>query len=174
MVESSMFKVEVEDAFLFSMNFTLRNCNQNQPDMKKKNGTAKKTTAKKVKKFEGLKSTQPPPTPEQLEDAAKNEPTLYDLNLIRALEIKEPEQQAKPIIFSKIWYEFSQFAIVMNTHPHTLNKWLSKRWLAYSLIGKMRYINVADVEDMMLRFRRPALIWLGYLGMMWNDLGVVA
>jgi hypothetical protein len=22
---------------------------------------------------------------------------------------------------------------------------------------------------MMLRFRRPALMWLGYLGLMWND-----
>ena len=138
--------------------------------MKKKNGT----TAKKVKKFEGLKSTQPPPTAEQLADAAKKEPTLYDLNLMQSIKIKEPEQEAKTIVFSKIWYEFSQFAIAINTHPNTLAKWLRNGWLAYSEIGKMRYINVADVEAMMLRFRRPALIWLGYLGMMWNDLGVVA
>jgi hypothetical protein len=138
--------------------------------MKKKNETAAtKTTVQKVKKFEGLLSTQPPPTPEQLAEAVIEEPTLYDLNLMESLQIKEPEQEGKPIIFSKIWYEFSQFAKVINTHPNTVGKWLRKGWLAYSEIGKMRYINIADVEAMMLRFRRPALMWLGYLGLMWND-----
>jgi hypothetical protein len=51
--------------------------------MKKKNETAvTKTGTQKVKKFEGLLSTQPPPTPEQLADAVIEEPTLYDLNLM--------------------------------------------------------------------------------------------
>lgn len=138
--------------------------------MKKKNETvATKTTGQKVKKFEGLLSTQPPPTLEELADAVIEQPTLYDLNLMESLRIKEPEQEGKSIIFSKTWYEFSQFAKAIDTHPNTVAKWLRKRWLAYSEVGKMRYINIADVEAMMLRFRRPALMWLGYLCMMWND-----
>jgi hypothetical protein len=138
--------------------------------MKKKiESPATKTPAQKVKKFEGLLSTQPPPTPGELATAVRDEPTLYDLNIMESLPINKQEQEGKPIIFSKTWYEFSHFAKVMNTHPNTVAKWLRKRWLAYAEVGKMRYINVADVEAMMLRFRKPALICLWYLGTIIND-----
>src|SRR6185312_4783069 len=148
---------------LFYMNFTLRNCNQNQRDMKKKNETpAKTTTVEKVKNFQGVLSTQPPPGDEELAQPLIEEPTLYDLNVMKSIRINEPEEKGKPIVFSKIWYEFSMFAKVIDTHPNTVAKWMRKGWLPYSQIGKLRYINLADVEAMMLRFRRPALLWLGY------------
>jgi len=79
-----------------------------------------------------------------------------DIAAIRALKIKDDEvDKYEPIVFSDTCYEFSVFVHKLSAHPKTVVKWLKNGWLVYSELGKMRFINKFDVEDMMLRFRKP-------------------
>lgn len=138
--------------------------------MKEKNEKpAGKTIAKETKNPLMRKSLQPPPTAEELKKAVAakkalalkvNKPLAGDIARIKALQLKEEAIKCKPIVFSDDWYEFSVFCQKLSTGASTVNKWLQNGWLAYSAIGRLRFINRADFDEMMRRFRKPAFFWL--------------
>jgi len=144
--------------------------------MKKQNAlTAKTATSKKAKTSLAKMSTQKPPTEAEIAKAvAATKPLPGDIAKILSLEIVEEVDKYEPIVFSDTWYEFSGFVETFRVHPKTAGKWLDKGWLAYSLLGKLRFINKFDIEDMMLRFRKPAILGLGYMVSLvsdWNTWG---
>jgi hypothetical protein len=128
--------------------------------MRKQNSTASKTAKAKTSKSKkpmGRLSTQPLPTLEELEKALKAmKPSPTDVEKMQALKAPEEIDKNPPIILSNRWYEFSVFIREFCISKGTGNSWIDKEWLAYSGIGKFRFINTADIEDMMLYFRHPA------------------
>lgn len=127
--------------------------------MKKQNGIAAKTTASKKGKTSLKRMSNYNPTSEEVAKAvAAKKPLAGDIAVIQSLELKEKKDIEQAIVLSETWYEFSVFASMMNTSKKMVSKWLDNGWLAYSILGKIRIINKADVEEMMLHFRKPA-IW---------------
>jgi len=130
--------------------------------MEKKNVKRGKTiTTKRAKKPLGIMSTQLPPTEAQIEEAlAARNPTKGDLALMNLIAIKNEKDKFQPISLSTEWYEFTVFVLRFGLNKRTAGKWLTKGWLSYSLIGKLRFINKSDIEIMMLRFRKSAFFWM--------------
>lgn len=119
---------------------------------------AKPTTGKKNKPSLKRISEHTPTREEVAKCLARRKPTGADIAEIQALKLKEKKTRQFPIVFSDTWYEHSVFVSTMGISKKTVNKWLDNGWLAYSQLGKIRIINKADVEEMMLYFRKPA-IW---------------
>lgn len=90
---------------------------------------------------------------------------------MNSLELEEAEE-FETIIFSDQWFEFSVLCRKLHVGPATVTKWLDNGWVAYTEIGRLRLINKWDFEDMMRRFRKPALWCLGYISMLLNDFNV--
>ena len=92
-------------------------------------------------------------------------PSLSDITKMQAMQVQMDNMPDKnePIVLSDTWYEYSVFRSKFNLSIGTANKWLANGWLPFSLLGKMRFINKTDIENMMLRFRRYGLLWAGWL-----------
>jgi hypothetical protein len=116
---------------------------------------AKAGNAKKTKASIGRISKEKPPT-----DA--------EIAKMQSLKLDDLPDKNEPIVLSETWYEYSVFRNKFNICPGTANNWLRKGWLAYSGVGKMRFINKTDIEDMMRHFRRPS-IWTSFLTLLLND-----
>jgi|GEM_PF-2550213 len=102
-------------------------------------------------------STRKPPTADEMAKAIKAiEPTTADIAQIQALKMDNTQERDRAIVLSDNWYEFSVFVKKFKMCPATANTWLKKGWLAYSELGKMRFINKADIEATMIHFRHPA------------------
>ena len=143
---------------------------KNETLVRKKNAQKPKTSARRLSK-------QAPPTPEEVKKAlaAKKalakKPQAGDINKMNSLELEEAEE-FETIIFSDHWFEFSVLCRKLHMGSGTVGKWLENGWLAYSKIGRSRFINKWDFEDMMRRFRKPALWCLSYISMLLNDFNV--
>ena len=143
---------------------------KNETLVRKKNAQKPKTSVRRLSK-------QAPPTPEEVKKAlaAKKalakKPLAGDINKMNSLELEEAEE-FETIIFSDQWFEFSVLCRKLHVGPATVTKWLDNGWVAYTEIGRLRLINKWDFEDMMRRFRKPALWCLGYISMLLNDFNV--
>ena len=114
-------------------------------------------------------STQQPPTADEMAKAIKaKEPSPSDIAAILALKMDNSPEEDKAIVLSDTWYEFSVFVEKFNICPATANTWLNNGWLAYSGLGKMRFINKADIEATMRHFRHPAK-WTSYLVILFTN-----
>ena len=81
-------------------------------------------------------------------------PTAAELARIRTLKMDNTPDNNEPIVLSDNWYEFSVFIRKFNVSRNTAELWLKNGWLPYSQINRMRYINLADIERFMIKFRR--------------------
>ena len=90
-------------------------------------------------------------------------PTISDIIKMQAINTDDAPDNNEPIVLSDTWYEYSVFKSKFNLSPNTAKKWLDNCWLPYSELGKLRFINKADIENMMLRFRRHGLYWTGWI-----------
>lgn len=127
--------------------------------MRKQNVTATKTVSQK-KKTTSARLSNFKPTSEELSKAMAVKLAMSkDAALIKSLKLEEEQDKFKPIVFSDTWYEWSVLAQKLHVHPKTLGKWLKNGWLAYSAVGKICIINKADLEEMLLQFRKPS-IWM--------------
>lgn len=90
-------------------------------------------------------------------------PTLIDIAKMQAIKMDHVPDKNEPIVLSDTWYEYSVFLAKFHVCPNTAKKWLGNGWLPYSQIGKMRFINKTDIENMMMQFRRYTLLWMGWL-----------
>lgn len=137
--------------------------------MSKKNSVRlKEGDNKKSKKPVGRLSVHIPTPVDVARAMEAKEPTVSDLQKILSLKPEEVLKEEKPIRLSDDWYEFSVFFKTFHISKGTANRWLQNGWLAYSLIGKIRIINKADIEEMMLHFRRPS-IWCSLLFLVLNN-----
>lgn len=107
-------------------------------------------------------------------NTASEAPRPVDLAKINSLKEKKVPLQFTDIVLSETWYEFSAFLIKFNICRNTAKKWMKRRWLAYTQVGKMVFFNKADLEAFMLRFRRPPLMWIGWLTVLVNSVEVPA
>jgi hypothetical protein len=89
-------------------------------------------------------------------------PTLSDIMKMQAMVMDDAPDINAPIVLSDTWYEFSVFKRLFNLSAGTANKWLEK-YLPSSKIEKMRFLNKADIESMLLQFRRYGLFWIGFV-----------
>lgn len=126
--------------------------------MRKQNVTATKTVSQKPKTSSARLSNFKPTSEEFSGAMAVKMALSRDAELIKSLKLEEEKDKYEPIVFSETWYELSVLAQKLNVHKKTLSKWLKNGWLAYSEIGKTCIINKADLEEMLLRFRKPS-IW---------------
>jgi hypothetical protein len=116
------------------------------------------TASKKAGESKQRISTRNPPTEAEIAKAvAAKKPLPGDMALIRSLKLEDEADKFEPIVFSETWYEFSVFVRMLRVHKKTVCKWLDNGWLAYSEVGKMRFINRFDFEDMMMWFRVEAI-----------------
>ncbi|MDP4284920.1 MAG: hypothetical protein Q8891_10870 [Bacteroidota bacterium] len=116
-------------------------------------------TKKPVAKAKGTnqKNVATPAKKTKVTKSKRKVPTSVDLAEMRKLMLEREEEKARgEIVLSDTWYEFSVFMNKFHICRNTLKKWTDRRWLAYSGIGKLVYINKADLEAMMLHFRHPA------------------
>ena len=126
--------------------------------MRKQKNAIQTTASKKATASKARISKRPPPTEAELAKAVAAKKALPgDIALMRSLTLDEKKDKPQPIVFSDTWYEFSVFVRMIDAHKKTVGKWLTNGWLAYSQVGKMRLINKADVEDMMMWFRVEAV-----------------
>jgi hypothetical protein len=141
--------------------------------MKKQKGTAtKKSTAKKCEPSL-LRISKFKPSDEEVAKALEARKALPgDIAAIQSIKLPDEPPKNEPIVFSDEWYEHLVFSKKIGIHKKTTGKWLENGWLAYSHIGKFRFINKADIEDMMRRFRRPATMLLTIAVPIINDLKV--
>ena len=133
--------------------------------MKKKNAMPASGRKAKISKISSAKvdATKPEEAPKIITFNGGVKPTLSDIIKVQSLEMDMTPDPNEPIILDAEWYEYSVFKDKFHLSPNTANNWLDKGWLPHSKIVKMRFINKADIERMMLRFRRYTLVWLGYL-----------
>lgn len=95
------------------------------------------------------------PLPDKDWPPEKQEPPAPgDLAKIQALKMDHAPDTHGGITLSDTWYEFSDFLRIFRVSANTVKSWYRKGWLPITQIERMRYINKADVENMMLRFRR--------------------
>jgi len=114
-------------------------------------------------------STKKPPTTDEMAKAIKaKKPSPADIAQIQALEMDNSPERDEAIVFSDTWYEFSVFVKKFNICPATANAWLNNGWFAYSGLGKLRFINKADIEATMRHFRHPAK-WSSYLVLLFTN-----
>lgn len=111
----------------------------------------------------GVIKIKPSVTKSILKAEAEVTPNLSDIARIQAIKMEEMPDKIEPIVLSDTWYEYSVFLRKFNVCPNTAKKWLGNGWLPYSQIEKMRFINKADIENMMLRFRRNTFLWFGWI-----------
>lgn len=135
--------------------------------MRQQNAMTEKSGKTKTKNATLRKiSTQKPPTAAEMEKAlAMKEPSITDIAKIQALVMDDSPEIHQPIVLSETYYEFSVFVRKFNMKASTVNSWLKNGWLAYSEIGRFRFINKADIEAMMIHFRRSAK-WATYILML--------
>ena len=133
--------------------------------MKKKNAMPASNCKAKISKMSSAKvdATKPEEAPKIITFNGGVKPTLSDIIKIQSLEMDMTPDPNEPIILDAAWYEYSVFKDKFHLSTGTANNWLNQGWLPHSKIVKMRFINKADIERMMLRFRRYTLVWLGYL-----------
>lgn len=135
--------------------------------MRKQNAMTEKSAKAKTKNALLRKiSTQKPPTADEIAKAiAMKNPSITDIGKIQSLVMDNSPEIHQPIVLSDTWYEFSVFVSKFHMSASTANAWLNNGWLAYSEIGRFRFINKSDIEAMMIHFRRPAK-WATYLLML--------
>ena len=133
--------------------------------MKKKNAMPASGRKAKISKMSSAKvdAKKPEEAPKIMTFNGAVIPTLSDIIKIQSLEMDMTPDPNEPIILDDTWYEYSVFKRKFNLSPNTANKWLDIGLLPHSKIIKMRFINKADIERMMLYCRRYTLGWLGYL-----------
>lgn len=139
--------------------------------MKKKNAMPASNSKAKISKMSSAKvdATKPEEAPKIITFHGAVKPTLSDIIKVQSLELDNLPDPNEPIILDEAWYEYSVFKNKFNLSPNTANNWLDQGWLPHSKIIKMRFINKADIERMMLRFRRYTLLLLGYLMVFSNE-----
>lgn len=108
-------------------------------------------------------STKPASAKNAITGTSTRKPTLSDIAKIQAIELDESPDRYEPIVLSDTWYEYSVFLAKFNVTINTANNWLKYGWLPFSQIGRIRIINKTDIENMLLRFRRYTLVWVGWL-----------
>ena len=102
-------------------------------------------------------------------------PTLSDIMKMQEMKMDDTPGKNKPIVLSDTWYEFSEFRSMFNLSPGTAHKWLANGWFPFSELGKLRFLNKADIENTMLRFRRYGLSFIGWVVSFsgeWEGLGL--
>ena len=133
--------------------------------MKKKQASKKNAVPAKSIKVLAFKKPSPKPasTKKAITGTSTRKPTLSDIAKIQAIELDDLPDRYEPIVLSDTWYEYSVFLAKFNVSINTANNWLKYGWLPFSQVGRIRIINKADIENMLLRFRRYTLVWFGWL-----------
>jgi hypothetical protein len=139
--------------------------------MKKKESTKKNAVpAKSIKASAAKKpSKKKVNSKKAITGTSTRKPTLSDILKIQAMKIDEQPDRHAPIVLSDTWYEYSVFLDKFHVSINTANNWLKYGWLPFSQLGRIRFINKTDIENMLLRFRRYTLVWLGWLMALPND-----
>lgn len=139
--------------------------------MKKKQAIKKNAVPSKSSKVSAVKKSSKKKAPQKkaITGTSTRKPTLSDIAKMQAMKLDDIPDRHEPIVLSDTWYEYSVFLAKFHVSINTANNWLRFGWLPFSQLGRIRIINKTDIENMMLRFRRYTLVWMGWLLALPND-----
>jgi hypothetical protein len=137
--------------------------------MRKQNARDKQAAKTSKSKTTNARLSKQSPSTDEIVRALQVKKQMDQIDKVETeLQKKDPAEKDELIVLSDTWYEFSVFWRKFNIYSGTADSWLKKGWLAYSEVGKMRFINKTDIEEMMMHFRRPS-IWAALFFMLLNN-----